>query len=657
MGRRGLWIWGGVASAAVLIALAFTSALGDSLVDVGLDVDSKCKLVPQVLEQRGTELVPVVTVERVPARFVGKGILRYHARVPRNALDRLVFKLGGEDVALFDRVFVATWTPRIFYGPQGPPAYRSWRGEHEQWEPIPSGRTRFKLPPLNGLDGGGLKTVLALGSLAFLLLGSLALGICIARRFILFALACPTQPGVLAPFSPRVVLTFFLSALPVWLFYLASYFPGIGSLDVNDQWKQAHGIEPLTNAHPAFHTLSIRFLSAIWESPASIALVQILCLAAVLSYAFSLLWRARVPRTYIVIAFALTILSPRIGLMSILLWKDIPYAVVCVLLAVLIAHYLLEPKVREKRLFWGSLILALTLIPSFRHNGFLVVLGVSCLLPIVFWQQRRAALVCIVATIALLGGIRLAIQHGFSVEYGDNYFSRNNAIRLSALLVHQEVPLAPSELVYLDETLGFERLSEAYEWWDSDRPAGGQTLRWRLFTGEKIKATEGEFLEFSASLTVRYASYVLHYAAVANELPYIVTSSEANDARRTFRKISRFPIVGFPHSPLVESGMPFLEELYHTTVERRFVWAFWRTGWHLYLSLIALVIVVVRRRDPRWILVFLGVYLNTLSLTLALASPHVRYQFPLVLATGFLVGLALLPKPAPTSDLAPTTSD
>jgi len=640
LGRRASWVWGAVIMLALVIASILSMRLAESLIDVGVDVDPKFGPAPQLFERAGDKLLPLPELARVGQRYCAKGTHRYHTRIPRSALGQLVLDVGENESSRVQRLFIATWNPRIFYGASGRPEYQSWRGAHEVWQPLPLGTGQVELPPLGEFERGGARTFAALALLALFLTGSALTCISVLLCAFRWLRRNDIRSEGLAPFSWRPALFFALPALPIWLFYLASYFPGTGSLDVDAQWAQAKGLAPLSNAHPAFHTLTLRWLSSVWDSPAAVALAQIFCMAALLGYAFSLLWRTRVPRPAILVAYVLTILSPRVGFMSILLWKDLPYSVMCVALAVLLAHLLLAPKLRERRAFWIALTLALTLVPSFRHNGFLVTLGVGALLPLAFWHLRRQMLIVLVSTVVLLGFIRVMVEHGYKVEFGDRYFSRNNVILLNALLAHQDVPLTPEEAALIDETLGLETLRVDYEWWDYDRPPEGENMRWRHYSVESMKAAEEELFALSSSLALRYASYALRYFGASTNLPYTVFA----EPKRAFRKIAMFPIAGHPHEPLIDGGMELLDELYKWTAEDRNSWAFWRTGWHLYLTLATLVVVLVRRRDPRWILVFLGFYLNTLSLTLALASPHVRYQFPLVLGTGFLVCLAFLPR-------------
>ena len=78
-------------------------------------------------------------------------------------------------------------------------------------------------------------------------------------------------------------------------------------------------------------------------------------------------------------------------------------------------------------------------------------------------------------------------------------------------------------------------------------------------------------------------------------------------------------------------------------------WLIWRPGFDFWLVVLAATVLLWRTRDPRMLLPFCPVALNTLGLFLATASQNTRFQFPLTFATGFLICLAFLPKtPLPT---------
>ena len=67
------------------------------------------------------------------------------------------------------------------------------------------------------------------------------------------------------------------------LVWWLGWYPGFLSSDSVDQLQQVAS-ENFTNGHPAFHTISMWFVTRFWDSPAAISLLQIILLALVLAF-------------------------------------------------------------------------------------------------------------------------------------------------------------------------------------------------------------------------------------------------------------------------------------------------------------------------------------------------------------------------------------
>ncbi|MEI8314971.1 MAG: DUF6020 family protein, partial [Verrucomicrobiota bacterium] len=129
--------------------------------------------------------------------------------------------------------------------------------------------------------------------------------------------------------QPSVIFCWIAYALPcalIWTAYLLAFWPGIMSSDSVDQWGQmltGH----FNNNHPAFHTLTNWLFTRVWLSPAAVAMAQILALASVFGLTMRELALWGVPRNIRIVITMLFSLSPVNGLMTITLWKDVPYAI------------------------------------------------------------------------------------------------------------------------------------------------------------------------------------------------------------------------------------------------------------------------------------------------------------------------------------------
>ncbi len=182
-------------------------------------------------------------------------------------------------------------------------------------------------------------------------------------------------------------LWFALPMLVVWGGYLMLFYPGILSSDSTDQWSMILGLKPVTDWHPAAHTLLWGLVSQVWRTPAAMALVQIVALSLVAAWGIRVLIDLGLPLSGGWLISLLFALSPVNGVMSITMWKDIPYAIS------LFGLFLLGLRVvasdgrwanRPGRWLWLGLAGAATGL--FRHNG-AAVAGVALVALLVAYRR------------------------------------------------------------------------------------------------------------------------------------------------------------------------------------------------------------------------------------------------------------------------------
>lgn len=178
----------------------------------------------------------------------------------------------------------------------------------------------------------------------------------------------------------NLTILLFILISCVWFNYLWKYWPGILSYDSVNQWKQAQGMIPLTDWHPVFHTLCIRFAALLYPSPAAYCILQILFGALVSARFFS--WLLDRLNPFLVCPFILLfVVNPVNGIHMITVWKDIPYAISILWVVFILARLLANEKEDKSYLFYLETIVALSMMCLFRHNGtalYCIVLFVFC---------------------------------------------------------------------------------------------------------------------------------------------------------------------------------------------------------------------------------------------------------------------------------------
>jgi hypothetical protein len=163
----------------------------------------------------------------------------------------------------------------------------------------------------------------------------------------------------------------FVIEMLIWCLYLIAFNPANMSPDSISQWKEALGIEPLSDWHPAFHTLIIRLIINIYPSPSLVAIVQMIFGAAVIaSFLIFLIKYYGMSHKMAIFVAVLFSSTPNNGVNIVTLWKDIPYTISLLWLTLLLARL-----VTQKRSFaysWLNLFflsISLAFVYLFRHNG------------------------------------------------------------------------------------------------------------------------------------------------------------------------------------------------------------------------------------------------------------------------------------------------
>ncbi len=158
----------------------------------------------------------------------------------------------------------------------------------------------------------------------------------------------------------------------------APFWPGIMSQDSLLIWRASGLPDIYLNAHPILNQLFYMYLRGLWNNVAVVPVVQILATALLVAYVFDRVRKAGVTVWLLAPCYLLILFSLPIHLYNIVLWKDIPYALMVTVWAAYFAFIYSKKKDgiwRYSVSQWGVLLLAYLLLCFFRHNG-LVYLAV-----------------------------------------------------------------------------------------------------------------------------------------------------------------------------------------------------------------------------------------------------------------------------------------
>ena len=179
------------------------------------------------------------------------------------------------------------------------------------------------------------------------------------------------------------------------------FYPGVSTVDSMQAWDQARDWV-FVDWHPVFHTWLIAVLTRVWFSPGAVILVQIMALAAVLGSLTRRFQRARL-RPWLAIGLpCLIALSPQTGNFSIVLWKDIPFAISVLWAFVEVLDIAIDPgRYLSSRWQCARFGLALAAVFLFRQNG--VFVGGIVLVAVVIAYRRYWAELALPLVIAIGG--------------------------------------------------------------------------------------------------------------------------------------------------------------------------------------------------------------------------------------------------------------
>jgi len=249
------------------------------------------------------------------------------------------------------------------------------------------------------------------------------------------------------------ILKYAIPPLAVWFLYLLAFFPAAMTFDSIDHWNQVH-TGNLNDWHPLMYTLFIMALTQIWDSPAIVAISQIIIISLIFGYCMLQFEKAGVKPFLLWIVSIIFAISPINGIYSITIWKDILYSTFILFFSTIIFNLVITNGVwlERKQNIWAFWIAAFGIV-FLRHNGFPVFIAMLLILLIVFRQQWRPLLVASSSIIILYYVITGPVFHHLNVVPSDPNEALSIPTQQIARVISQDGKLTDEQAEYLNEIL------------------------------------------------------------------------------------------------------------------------------------------------------------------------------------------------------------
>jgi len=449
-------------------------------------------------------------------------------------------------------------------------------------------------------------------------------------------------------------LSYAAPMLLVWGFTLLVFWPGIMSNDSMFQWMQ--GVNGQFNDwQSAFHALLLALLMRIWNSPGFVSTLQVLSLAFTVAYGLKVMQDYGTPRLWLWLISILFAILPTHAILSVTIWKDIPYAIAFIWFTILyLCIAFSQGQWIAKGWNWVLLGIAAFLVSAFRQNGLPIMALSLFVLPIIYQKHWKRFLTSILLASFLYLGMKGPLYRSISVANTDA--GQSNLILLHHIAAHIDsgTEITQEERNYLEGLLPLEK------WNYSCCYVGGISYQ-NQFDRSNYLANSSMNRTLAYGLFKRQPGVDIAHTLCSGEMAW-----RFNNNSCYIKSTHGFNEWGVPgdatgadwiipndigiieNSKLPSLVGPYMDWLRSNGFAGEQLAFYLKPGFFLFLTLFSAAVVIVRHRQWKLALVALPVVAQAGLLFLITFAPAYRYHFGTCLS-GLLL-LALLWPPARAGD-------
>jgi len=422
-----------------------------------------------------------------------------------------------------------------------------------------------------------------------------------------------------------------LTIIPL-LIWWAGWYPAIMSSDSVDQWSQALSFE-FHNSHPITHTAYLWVISLAWQTPAAVALTQVVMFSVLLALVARRLVQIGVRIPMAIATVWIVVLLPMTAATTIAIWKDVPFTLA---MGWVFTELLLVAKDQSR--FWRTwhgpvrLGIGLGLMWALRANGKLTVLVFVVALAIGFRTQWRELV--LVGSAVLGVGLVLPTLLVSVLPVANQPIEPAQVFMpdVAAVVVHDRDALSLDDLALVAAVAPLAIWESQYDCGDSS-----PLVFHPEFDNSAIRGGSSSYQRLIVHAVVGAPGTVAGHRWCAGE--YLLSPYN-----RTGTFVHRPPSeiwpndLGLERAPVSDRAYAVTLWAYKVVEHKRIEWLTWRPAIVVLLGLITYAAVWRRRelRPLRWVGLLFVVHLGNVFITSP--SHEFRYAFGL-----YLISLASIP--------------
>ena len=318
--------------------------------------------------------------------------------------------------------------------------------------------------------------------------------------------------GAAFPQTLRFNLTCFLVLETLMLIILLSNYPGFCSVDSNDIINQALGIshyqnhfryEGLTNHHPVFYTFLFWLVWVLMGSSSdpTFAVFVFLIIQSIflsLGIAWTLGWFNKHcnSRGMVLFVAVCSILSPVLLVHALVMWKDVPFAVVLLILILKLYDYAKKNSLERKDILGlFCLCLAMSLL---RNNGIYISIVLLIYMIIVFKEARKKIVGVFASLVVVIGIIQGPLFGALSISSG--HFAESVSVplqQIAAVAADDAGVITEEQESFLNNIRPIKEMAEVYN------PGSANPVKFSpSFSDTYLESHKIEFIKTWAEIVV-----------------------------------------------------------------------------------------------------------------------------------------------------------